>query len=208
MTKKKRIPSASPGKAEIECIENDDFTLCAALYHDAIHFYSAAKDSNDLYSSDRYKRASILAIFSFFEAQLNQIAFAHAEAHKDTLPEFELDILEEKETKLNSDGTIQRNNKFYSTEARFRFLTYFLSGKSFDCSGKLWADFRQAQEIRNRWVHPKPPFNTWGLKLDEVKLAIVSIRAVLVELSDMMETEPPLWLVKLEKALANVESTT
>ena len=77
MTKKKRIPSASPGKAEIECIENDDFTLCAALYHDAIHFYSAAKDSNDLYSSDRYKRASILAIFSFFEAQLNQIAFAH-----------------------------------------------------------------------------------------------------------------------------------
>ena len=209
MASEKRTPVTTPGPAITVGAPNDDFTLCASLYYNAIYFYTQAEDAESqeyFYAADRHKRAALLTALTFFEAQMNQAAFGHAEAHRNDLPAFELDVLQEKETRLNENGTIQRNEKFYSTEARFRFLAQFLSGKPFDCGGRIWHDFRKAQELRHQWVHPKPPFDTWSLTLDDVKQAITAVRAVLVELASMMSQDPPPWLMPFEDVLADVRA--
>jgi len=190
---KKRRPMITPGKACLKAKEKDDFTLPAALYYDSIYFYKLARDydleKDKVEECDRYKRASICAAFSFFEAYVNQTAFAHAETHDSKLNEFESNVLKEIETILDNQGNIQEKSKFYNTEARFSFLACFLSGKELDRGGNIWANFRRAKEIRNTWTHPKPPFDTWSLSVSDVRFVIESVRDLMIELSSMMEIE-------------------
>lgn len=200
----KRKPQTAPGPAVTESQPNDDFTLTVALYHDAIHHYESARiaeSSGDTYACDRFKRSSVLAAFSFFEAQLNQLAFAYANTHQNDVGQIELDILKEMETVMDDRGDIVRKNKFYRTEARFSFLAYFLSGQDFDRSNELWQRFQAARGLRDRWTHPKPPFDTWSLTLSEVHSAIEVVRDMFITLAQMMEADPPQWLRPVDDIL-------
>ena len=179
----KRNPIQTPGPAAIKRDKGHDFTLPASLYNDSIHFYVIAENAQlneNKGLCETYSRAALLTCFSFYESLINQAAFGHAEAHEVKIPAFELDVLQEKETKLASNGKIQRVKKYFSAEARFKFICRFLSGKTFDCSGELWQNFQSAQKLRNEWAHPKPPFNTCTLSLEDVQKAIVTVRGVLV----------------------------
>jgi hypothetical protein len=146
-----RNPQIAPGPALIQGKDNDDFTLPAALYCDAVYYYNSALDADatsDHYACNRFKRSAIIAAFSFFEAQLNQLVFAYAETHEDILGQIERDILEEMETTINDRGGITRKPKFYRTETRFCFLSCFLSGIDFDRNGELWQQFQAARKHR------------------------------------------------------------
>ena len=204
-------PQLAPGPAETECKDNDDLTLTAALYNDAIHFYELAREAdgrNECYTCDRFKRSAIHAAFSFFEAQLNQVAFAYAETHGDALGQIERDVLEEMETVIDDRGNVIRKQKFYRTESRFCFLVLFLSGSDFDRSGELWNRFRTARKLRDSWVHPKPPFDTWSLTLSDVYDTVIIAREMFMKLALMMNADPPLWMRHIDEILSDTESET
>lgn len=219
--REKRKPQQTPGIAQLENQENNDFTLPASLYYDAVLFLENAKlskqinekvtdehaRSRNIYAEDRNKRAAIQAAFSFFEATINYIAFGHAAAHNTKLGSVELDVLEEKETILDENGHFIRRTKFYPLEARFLFLVQFLTGSEFDRSGQVWQRFRKAKALRDTWTHPKPPFDTWGLAIEEIQEAIQSLRDVLVKVSEMMIVERPLWLSDYETAAQELKKT-
>ncbi|MDZ4686053.1 MAG: hypothetical protein SH850_13375 [Planctomycetaceae bacterium] len=186
---------------------NHDFTLCSALYYDSIIYYEQARiheESGDQNAAERYMRSSLLAAFSFFEAQINQIAFANAQAHGGVLGQIEKDVLEEMETLVDDRGNIVRKAKFYRTEARFSLLAYFLSGQEFDRGGEVWQRFCESRELRDTWTHPKPPFDTWSLTLENVRTAIVSVHAVLGRLSEMMDCRMPLWCRPIDDVLNDI----
>ena len=195
----------------MQLLPNDDFTLPAALYYDAIHHYEAAECANmraDTCACDRFLRSSLLAAFSFFEAQLNQVAFAHAHTHRSALGKIELDVLEEMETSMDERGNIIRKIKFYKTEVRFLFLVYFLSGQAFDLSGSLWQQFQTARELRDRWTHPKPPFDTGALTLPDVRAAIRAVHDLFVKLAEMMNSNHPLWMKPIDDVLEAMRRET
>ena len=205
----RRKPQLAPGPAHIEGQPNDDFTLPAAMYYDAIHHYKAAQRAdagNDSDAYDRYKRAAILAAFGFFEAQLNQIAFAYAKTHESVLGQIEKDVLEEMETVMDDRGDILRKCKFYRTESRFTFLAHFLSGKDFDRSGLLWNRFLIARNHRDQWTHPKPPFDTSTLSLQDVHSTIEVVHDMFITLATMMNANSPLWLRPVDEVLAQLKN--
>lgn len=155
----------SPGPAITFGRYDDDFTLPAAIYHDSIAFYVLAvkhAELGDCQASDRFNRAALSAIFSFYEALLNQIAFAYAEAHSDKLDQITRDVLEEKETRINEKGEVARYTKFYLTEARLSYLSLFLTGKDVNRADQVWKNYRDARALRDKWVHPKPPVQYLG----------------------------------------------
>ncbi len=188
----KRTPQKTPGDARYTSSENDNFMLPSILYQESIYFYYKAKTNEK--KLNRYLRASLYCASSFVEATLNQIAYAHSQAHAANLGQIEKDVLEEYKTTIDDKGDVIRKSKFYSLESRLSFLTQFLSGKRFDKSGTLWQKFIQAKKLRDYWTHPKPPFDTDNLKLKDVKNAIKTFREVLIEISKLMEIDPPLWL--------------
>lgn len=207
----KRKPQTSPGPAVTQSLPSDDFTLPAALYYDAIHHYEAAESSKmraDTCACDRFMRSSLLAAFSFFEAQLNQVAFAYAHTHRRALGQIELDVLEEMETSMDERGNIVRKTKFYKTEVRFLFLVYFLSGKEFECNGSLWQQFQAARKLRDHWTHPKPPFDTWALTLPDVRAAIRAVHDLFVKLAEMMNSNHPLWMKPIDDVLEAMRGET
>ncbi|GEM_PF-3258371 len=204
----RRPPQMTPGKAYIERLLNDDFTLPASLYYDSVFFYSQAVEaqaSKDIYGTDRYLRAAVYAAFAFLEADLNQAAFGHAQAHGLVLEPITRDILEEKETRIDDKGYIVRATKYYPLDVRFSFIAQFLSGKEFDRSTELWSRFQEARRIRDVWTHPKPPFDTWSLDLSAGEKVMRTVRDIWVELSRMMELDPPPWMVPFEVALSSVK---
>jgi len=203
----KRTPQKTPGAAYTKTDPKDDIMFVPSTYYDSVFLYVSAelhlekyknlKGADVEHSFQNYVRDARLALssaFTFFEAYCNGAASGHAEAHRDKLPQAELDILESLETTLNQQGNIQRKIKYYPIESRFLFLVKFLSGKEFDTGSRLWQDFKEAKELRDYWVHPKRPFDTSSLKLEQVKKAIITVRAVLEELSRMMELEPVPWM--------------
>lgn len=206
MSNHKRSPVSGLGVAISEN-EQGDFTLPPTLYYDAVAFYINALNSKDgSNSSERNKRASIQSLFSFVEAEVNQIAFAHANAHKTKLPQAELDVLEEMETQLSSKGEIVRSERYYPFEARFLMLIQFLSGKKMDRGSALWQKFIIAIKIRHKLTHPKPPFDR-EIDINEVWDAIETVYGIFDELSTMMNIEMPLWFVKPEKLVKHFHET-
>jgi hypothetical protein len=202
----RRKPQLAPGPAHNKAKLSDDFMLPSAMYYDAIHHYKAAQSAdavNDSDACDRYKRAAIFAAFAFFEAQLNQIAFAYAEAHETVLGQIEKDVLEEMETVVDERGDILRKKKFYRTESRFTFLVYFLTGKDFDRSGPLWNRFLIARNLRDQYIHPKPPFDTWSLSLEDVHSTIEVVHDMFITLATMMDSSAPLWLRPVDEVLGH-----
>ena len=206
----KRNPQRTPGPACTELKENEDLNCVPSMYYDSIEHYDAARiasENDDFYRCNRFKRAAISAAFMYFEAQLNQLAFAYAETHQSLLGEIERDVLEEMETSLGDSGEIIRKNRFYRTEDRFCFLTLFLTGQKFDRGGELWDRFRTARKLRDSWTHPKPPFDTWALELQDVRGAIIVVRDMYIRLSEMMDTDPPHWLRPFDDVLAELRKT-
>lgn len=193
----KKKPRQTPGQALLPQDRNDDFTVPASLYCDAIGFLAEAYDAEahgDRHLTERNLRATLFSAFAALEAQLNQAAFAHAHTHRDMLDSFTLDVLEERESTVDEQGNIVRRTKFYPFEARFSFLVYFITGKDFDRSGALWQGLKSAKALRDTWTHPKPPFDSWALNVPSARLALVSIRDTLVMIQDMLEAPPPPWL--------------
>ena len=175
-------PQRSPGQAKFSVLKNDDISLPASLYYDAVYFCcqaNIAEEKKDATKKNRYARAAIICASSFLEATLNQIAYAHLDAHGEQLGQIEKDILEEHETSINDNGDISRRRRFYPFESRFCFIVQFLSGKSFDKSGQLWQQLKKAKELRDIWTHPKPPFDTDSLTIAKVKLALNTNREAL-----------------------------
>lgn len=197
MTKDRRFPEKTPGPAITQQLPNDDFTLPAALYWDAHWFLERARELADHPrpgASERYLRAAVSAVFASFEAQINASAFGHATAHANVLMPMEKDVLEERETVLENNGLIVRRTKHYAFEARVAFLTLFLSGKELDRSTALWQRFVQAKVLRDRWTHPKPPFDTWSLTIEAVEEVITAVKDMVLEMSKLAGVEPPLWM--------------
>ena len=208
MALKRKPRIATPGPILSPNLPNDDFTLTAALYFDSIEHYAAAREAElrgDTQLCDRYKRSSVLAALSFFEAQLNSLAFSYAAARKEDLGQIELDALEEMETQLDDRGDIVRKSKFYRTESRFCLLAYILSGKDFDRGGSLWQRFGDARKIRDRWTHPKPPFDTWSLELKNVRDAIVVVYDMYQKLAELMDSNLPAWMRPVDEILNEIE---
>jgi hypothetical protein len=194
----KRLPERTPGPAMLPPDPDDEFTVPAALYCDAIRFLREAVEAppqqgNESY--DCYLRASLFSAFAALEAQLNQAAYAHAKSHAAVLQGFTLDVLEERESVLDEKGNIIRKVKYYPFESRFSFLVSFLSGKEFDRSGSLWRGLRAAKALRDSWMHPKAPQNNDSLTIPAIRAALMSVRDALVKLSEMMGVAPPLWLL-------------
>jgi len=197
----KRRPEQTPGPANLPADPNDDFTIPAALYCDAILFLREGIETLQRQcdaSTERYLRASLYSSFAALEAQLNQIAYAHARSHAATIDKLTLDVLEERESVLDEKGNIVRKKKYYPFESRFSFLVAFLSGKEFDRSGSLWQGLRAAKGLRDTWTHPKPPLNSGSLTVSLTRAALMSVRETLVRVSDLMGVEPPLWLLTNE----------
>ena len=200
-----RKPQQTPGPAVTEGERDYDFTLPAALYYDSVYFFvqaEAGERNGDIYATDRFTRASVLAAFAFLEATLNQAAVAHAEAHSSRLPQFELDVLEQKETVLEPSGQVLRKTRYYPFESRFLFIVQFLSGKEFDRGSSLWPRLKEARKIRDTWTHPKPPFDTWSLNLSDARNVVETIRDVLLDIDRLMGLERQPWLVSVEDAMA------
>ena len=61
-----------------------------------------------------------------------------------------------------------------------------------------------ARKLRDRWTHPKPPFDTWSLSLSDVYSAITVTRDLFIELSEMMDADPPLWLKPVDDVLDEI----
>ena len=205
----RRKPQQTPGIASVSGPDNDDFTLPATMYYDAVFFIEKAKASNSkglVRASERFNRAAIYAAFGFLEATLNQAAFGHASAHAEKLGQIERDVLEEKDTTLDDKGMLQRRSKYYPIESRLSFLTLFLSGKEIDRSSSLWQRFVAAKVIRDTWTHPRPPFDTWSLKTEDVELAIRTLRDVILHINDLSGLQPPLWLTSFENVVSAIES--
>lgn len=193
----KRKPKITPGNGLLPSDPKDDFTLPATLYCDAIAFLREAIEARERIDQDvaaRSIRAALFCGFAAFEAQLNQIAFAHAHAHRLELDGITLDVLEERESIIDEQGSIVRRTKFYPFESRFFFLVHFLTGRDFNRSGELWQGLKAAKGLRDAWTHPKPPFDSWSLDVPSVRIALMSIRDTLIEISNMLEIDPPNWL--------------
>lgn len=202
----KRKPQKIPGKASLSDDFLIDFNLCPSLYYDSVYFLVQGRQTNlDDKNIARYKRASLFSSFSFFEALLNQVAFGHAAAHKPTLTEIELDILEEKTSILDDKAHIVRKEKYYNMEDRFLFVYRFLTGKDFDKNTKLWSDFKKVRKIRNEWTHPKPHLDTNSLLMEDVELTIKTIYSIFTKLSNEMNTETPPWFVNYQALIKYYE---
>ena len=198
----RRKPVKTPGDALISGQPNDDFTLPATLWYGAVRLFTSAMiaaERKDRHKQEQDLLAALFLGFAFFEASLNQAAFGHAEAHRAALPQPEVDVLEEKETTIDEQGNIIRRARYYPLEARFSFVCQFLAGKEFDRSTPLWNKLKEARQLRDTWVHPKPPFDTWSLTPDQVREVLVTLHQVNVELSRMMGLDPPLWLVEFDE---------
>lgn len=194
----KRKPQPTIGPAMLPQDKNDDFTVPAALFCDAIAFLSAACDAEargERHLTERNLRATLFSAFAALEAQLNQIALAHANTHRNELDGFTLDVLEERESTIDEQGNIVRKTKFYPFEARFSFLVYFITGKDFDRGSALWQGLKSAKALRDTWTHPKPPFDSWALDIPSTRLALISIRDSLQKINDMLDVPPPAWLI-------------
>jgi hypothetical protein len=207
----RRKPQKTPGTAVTDGPPNDDFTLPASLYYDTAYFLVAARTSgenNDFYEQQRNLRAALYCGFAFFEATLNQAAFAHATTHATNLGQPELDILQEKETTVDQQGHVIRRTRFYPLDVRLLFLTLFLSGQDFDRSTTLWQRFQEAKALRDAWTHPKPPFDTGSFTFERVHAAIKTLRDVLVEISKLMDIPPAPWMPSLQDAMAYYDPST
>lgn len=202
----KRKPKRVPGPAISGPSRRvDDFTLPASLYKDAFVFYESARLSGrrrDIGSKERFLRAALFASFSFFEAFINGAAAAHAKAHGEKIDPPVRDVLEEMETTVNEKGYITRRPRFYSLELRFSVLALFLAGKEFPRGTQLWRDFIAVKRLRDKWTHPKPPFNPRTLRLKDVQVSLVTLRAMIVELHEMLGIRPPLWLAPWDVLIA------
>lgn len=209
--KEKRSLKKTPGIAYSKRDPRDDIHFVPSTYYDAVFLFIKAEIYLEKYNNQkgpdishffdiyiRYARLALSSIFTFSEAFSNGAAFGHVNFHRKNLPQPEVDILENMETILDHQGNILRKVKHYPIESRFLFLVRFLTGKEFDTSSKLWQDFKKAKELRDYWTHPKPPFDTSSLTLTNVKNAIITIRAVHVEVSSMIGIEPPPWLGTFE----------
>lgn len=199
----RRKPLKTPGLAKVEATPSDSFDLPATLWYGAVRFYASAiadMERQDQHAQQQSLLGALYMGFAFFEATINQVAFAHAASHRNTLPEMELDVLEEKETTIDQKGNVIRRIKYYPFEARFSFVCQFLSGKDFDRATPLWSRLKEVRALRDVWAHPKPPFDTRSLSADSVRSALTTLREALAEISKMMEVEPPLWLVEFDQA--------
>lgn len=203
---RKRRPKRVPGPAISGPSRRiDDFTLPASLYKDAFMFYEWARLSGrrrDFESKARFLRAALFASFSFFEASINGAAAAHAKAHGERIDPPIRDVLEEMETTVSETGYIIRRSRFYSLELRFSVLALLLTGKEFNRGTQLWRNFIAVKRLRDKWTHPKPPFNPRTLRLKDVQFSLITLREMIVELHEMLGARPPLWLAPWDVLIA------
>jgi hypothetical protein len=212
----KRLPLSTPGVAISETQESmdvvGDFTLPMELNRDAVVFYAialryAGSDRiNASRSVRRYANAAIVAAFASLEAQLNLAAAGHARAHADVLEPVVLDVLHERETTVDERGFVLQRKRSLSLTTTLSFLTAFLCGQEFPRDGQLWQKLRRAIELRDRCVHPKPPFpHQDDLTAADAEFAITSVTAVLSKISEMIGDEPQGWWGPADRLLDSLD---
>lgn len=204
----KNLPPKTPGDANISVSDDaGNFTLPVQLHQDAVVFYAVALKYDAVGGPHaagavrRYVRASVIAAFSALEARLNQAAFGHTVAHRQVLDAFVVDVLREYETAVDEQGHVYQRKRRMSLTTRLSFLTAFLSGQEFDRRTKLWRDLLDAVNLRDNYVHPKPPFS-WDYAPAQAKDVIDTVTAVLVEMSRLMDLEPMSWDGPVEDLVA------
>jgi hypothetical protein len=199
----KRLPRPAPGPAykDYDEASPDDFMLPMELGRDSVVFYAIclryearkAESYQMARAVHRYARAAIVAAFSCLEAVLNNAAFAYAGTHESGIEPIVHDVLTEQETTIDENGRIYMCKRLIPFNTRLSFLTAFLSSKEFDRGTALWRDLQRAIDMRDRCVHPKPPFPWESFSAADAKFAIDTINAVLLEISDLMGARPQMW---------------
>lgn len=203
----RRLPSVTPGVAH-SVLGDSNVMLSMELHRDAVAFYSLARkaqqDSSSPSEMERYVRASIVAAFSSLEAQLNGAAQGHAAAHEDVLEPIVRDVLREEETAVDDHGRIVVKRRRMTLTTRICFFTAFLSGTELDRSGQLWKDLLSAIQLRDRCVHPKPPFPFTQDPADAAHV-INTVSALEREISRLAGTTIMSWWVDVDEFLEHPE---
>lgn len=93
---------------------------------------------------------------------------------------------------IDEQGKIVTRRPLMTRKTRISFFAAFLSGQELDRSGQLWQDLSRAIELRDRCVHPKPPF-PFETTLDDAEHVINTAGAVMREISRLAGLEPQRW---------------
>ena len=204
----RKEPQETPGVAELSFGPDDDWTLPAAPYGDAVEFLlaaerarirsSAAEDGRErseaLQVEERFSTAATVAAFAALEAQVNQAAFAHARAHQADLEAFTVDVLTKTETSVDSNGRIERRARYRPMAVRLQFLCV-PRGRTVREVRPEGTGLIQARDLRDACAHPKPPFRRPAA--EDARHAIGAVYEFLAALSETMSAEPPLRLAPL-----------
>jgi hypothetical protein len=127
------------------------------LFQDSSSFLELAKEyeGKDPVAARRYVRASIVTAYAALEALVNTLLVilendADLELHEKA-------FVREKRVELSDDGYFEiRGQQFRSLEQKIRFLYWRIKGKSISKGSAAWEALRDATELRNKLVHPRP----------------------------------------------------
>jgi hypothetical protein len=168
-------------------IRPEDF-LANHLSEDSNCFLELAKEheGKDPLSARRYVRASVVTAFAALEALVNTL-LAILENDED-LDLHERAFIQERRVELAKAGNfVIRGQLFRPLEQRIRFLYWRIKGSPIPKGSAAWKALRDATELRNQLVHPKPrqvPYST---------LTVATARACLiaaVKLAEMLGGQP------------------
>jgi hypothetical protein len=137
-------------------IRPEDF-LVNHLFEDSKCFLELAKEheGRDPVSACRYVRASIVTAFAALEAFVNTLLVILEDAWE--LELHESAFMQEKRVELTEGGYFEIcGQRFRSLEDKIRFLYWRGQGKSMPKGGAAWRALRNATELRNQLVHPRP----------------------------------------------------
>lgn len=153
----------------------EDTLVIDDLFEDSKYFLEKARKHEDTNqpATRRYLRASVITSFAALEAYVNTMlfileGFADLELH-------ERAFAQEKRIELMDEGYFDiRGQQFRSLEQKIKFLHWRMEGTAIPKGNTTWKAFRNAVELRNRLVHPKPG------QLADSKLTVVTVKACLI----------------------------
>ena len=100
------------------------------------------------------------------------------------LKQYEEDLLQEKEWKLNGKGIFEVGTHYYPTTKRLLFLLHRFS--SVDTKklkqSELWSDIKRAEDTRNIVVHPKEDIEERDISVKNAEFVDKTSRATIVYL--------------------------
>ena len=127
------------------------------LFEDSKFFLEAAQESvgRDEKKTRRNIRASIISAFAALEALVNTSLYLLDEFQE--LDTAEKAFVQEKRIELMKEGYLELTGSQYrSLDDKISFLHWRRERAAFPKSEAIWKHFKDATELRNSLVHPRP----------------------------------------------------